>query len=108
MELGPVPIRLAERGGGEVVWSKRIDPARAVLANVPLPTSGHRCGDVVLHDGAANGYRLLRGKEVPVFDALACLQPSIFSTFIAEVQADATALREHRAKGRARAIGARA
>jgi tetratricopeptide (TPR) repeat protein len=85
MELGSVPIRLAE---GEVVWCRRIDPARAILISVPLPSSGHRWGDLVLHDGAANGYRMLGDRQVPVFDVLECLQPSAFGTFIAELEAD--------------------
>jgi tetratricopeptide (TPR) repeat protein len=92
MDLGPVPIRLTANDAGEVVWSRRIDPARAVLLSIPLPSSGHRWGDVVLHDGAANGHRLLDGHEVPVFDALVCLQPSAFATFIVELEADPKAL----------------
>jgi len=71
LELGPVPIRLKE--AEEVLWSRRIDPARAILMNVPLPGSGHRWRDLVLHDGAANGHRTLRGRQVPVFDELARL-----------------------------------
>jgi tetratricopeptide (TPR) repeat protein len=92
MELGHVPIRLATQEGGEVVWSRRIDPARAILTTVPLPSSGHRWGDLVLHDGAANGHRLVRGQKVPVFDELTCLRPSAFATFIAELEADEGAL----------------
>ena len=85
MDLGHVPIRLANT---EVVWSRRIDPARAVVISVPLPSSGHHWGDLMLHDGAANGYRMLGDRQVPVFDALACLRPSALVTFVAEVQAD--------------------
>jgi len=92
MALGHVPIRLTENSEGEVVWSRRIDPARAVLISVPLPDSGHRWGDLVLHDGAANGYRMLRGQKVPVFDELVCLRRSAFVTFIVELQADLNAL----------------
>jgi hypothetical protein len=85
MDLGSVPIRLNGRAEGEVVWATRIDPARAVLLNVPLPDSGHRWRDLVLHDGAANGHRMLRGREVPVFDSLHRLQPSPYRTFVVEV-----------------------
>ncbi len=92
MDLGHVPIRLTENSEGEVVWSRRIDPARAVLVNVPLPASGHRWGDLVLHDGAANGYRTLRGQKVPVFDELAILQQSGFVTFVAELKAEPNTL----------------
>jgi len=92
MDFGHVPIRLTEHSEGEVVWARRIDPARAVLMSVPLPGSGHGWGDLVLHDGAANGYRMLRGQKVPVFDELVCLQRSGFVTFVAELKADLNAL----------------
>ena len=92
MDLGHVPIRLTENTEGEVVWSHRIDPARAVLLSVPLPGSGHRWGDLVLHDGAANGYRMLRGQKVPVFDELAILQRSGFVTFVVELKAEPNTL----------------
>ena len=92
MDLGHVPIRLTENTEGEVVWSRRIDPARAVLVSVPLPESGHRWGDLVLHDGAANGYRMLQGQKVPVFDELAILQESGFVTFVAELKAEPNTL----------------
>jgi len=92
MDLGPVPIRLLAKGDGEVVWARRIDPARAILLSVPLPDSGHRWGDLVLHDGAPNGYRMLRGEQVPVFDALACLERSAYVTFVVELDAEPSAL----------------
>ena len=92
MNLGHVPIRLTVNSEGEVVWSRRIDPARAVLLSVPLPGSGHSWGDLVLHDGAANGYRMLHGEKVPVFDELVILERSGFVTFVAELKADSNAL----------------
>lgn len=85
MDFGPVPIRLNPETDAEVVWCKRIDPARGVILNVPLPESGHRCGDVVLHDGARNGSRVLGGVEVAVFDELALLKPSHLGTYIVRV-----------------------
>jgi hypothetical protein len=84
---GRNPIRLDPKGSPEVVWSDRLDPARATLRNVPFPESGFRWGDVVLNDGAPNGYRMLDEKEVPVFDCLALLQASPYSTFIAKADA---------------------
>jgi len=54
----------------EVVWGVRLDPARIRIQNVPLPSSGHRFGDVVLHDGDPSGTRVLDGQEVPVFDEI--------------------------------------
>jgi tetratricopeptide (TPR) repeat protein len=82
---GVGPIRINPDGDAEVVWAYRIDPARAVLTSIPFPESKHRWRDVVLNDGAPNGYRQYKGKEIPVFDELELLQPSPFGTFVARV-----------------------
>jgi len=99
MDIGATPIRINPCGpygpygpegpvgtygtyeGAEVVWCRRIDPARAVIDCVPLPQSERRFGDLLLHDGAPNGFRKLEGKEVPVFDELQLLTPSEYGTF---------------------------
>lgn len=60
LSLGPSPIRLTT---GEVVWAERIDPCRALIANVPLPESGHRWHDLVLHDVVPNGERRAWGRR---------------------------------------------
>ncbi len=85
MNLGPTPIRLNPTGDGEVVWCLRIDPARAIVQNIPLPDSGRCFGDVLLHDGAPNGYRMFQGQEVPVFDELEILKPSEYRTYEVKV-----------------------
>jgi hypothetical protein len=87
--VGLTPIRVHGDGGTEVVWADRIDPARAILRNVPTPACGHRYGDLVLHDGAANGYRLRGEREVPVFDALELIAPSEYATYEVSID-DAT------------------
>ncbi|NVM91559.1 tetratricopeptide repeat protein [Variovorax sp. SG517] len=87
--IGLTPIRVHGLEASEVVWADRIDPARAILRNVPTPDCGHRYGDLVLHDGAANGYRLRGEREVPVFDALELIAPSDYSTYEVTVE-DAT------------------
>lgn len=79
--FGHTPIRLNPDGDAEIVWSTRIDPARAVLASIPFAASGFRWGDMVLHDGAPVGHRVVNGREVPVFNALDRLEPSPFSTY---------------------------
>jgi hypothetical protein len=79
------PIRLNPDTEGEVVWAHRLDPARAEIANIPFPESGHRWRDIVLTDGQPVGYRTVNGKEIPVFNALQLLQPSPFGTFVARV-----------------------
>lgn len=82
LELGNVPIRLNPDGDAEVVWCKRIDPARAIIYNIPLPISQHRFDDMVLHDGAAVGYRTgSNGEDIPVFNELQLLTRSSYSTY---------------------------
>jgi tetratricopeptide (TPR) repeat protein len=83
---GFTPVRLNPDGDGEVVWAHRLDPARAALDSIPLPESGFRWRDVVLNDGAPTGYRQVRGKEYPVFDALELFERSAFGTYVARVK----------------------
>jgi hypothetical protein len=80
------PVRLNPDGDAEVVWAYRLDPARAKVASIPFPESGHRWGDVVLNDGAPVGYRKFEGKEYPVFNALELLERSPFATFVVRVK----------------------
>jgi hypothetical protein len=84
-DFGHVPIRLDPDGSGEVVWGHRIDPARARLVSVPLPWSSSHWGDLVLHDGAVEGHRVVNGIEYPVFNALATLVASPYRTFVLEL-----------------------
>ncbi len=90
-DFGLTPVRLNPDDKAEVVWGRRIDPVRVRIESIPLPDSGYRCGDVVLHDGAAVGYRKLGDQDVPVFNVLALFQTSRHSTFEAEVQAGSQA-----------------
>lgn len=80
-DFGITPVRLNPDGNGEVVWARRIDPVRAKILNVPLPTSGYFPGDIVLHDGAAVGHRMHDNVEKPVFNVLELFEPSAFNTF---------------------------
>ncbi|TCC32100.1 tetratricopeptide repeat protein [Kribbella capetownensis] len=77
-----VPVGI---GDTEVVWCWRRSPAHAVIASVPLPGSGHRFRDVVLHDGEPKGYRRHGDQEVAVFDELARLDESGLQTWQAQV-----------------------
>lgn len=88
-DFGVVSIRLNPWGDGETVFARRIDLVRARLLNVPLPESGHRLFDIVLHDGARTGERDSGDGMVPVFNALARLEPSDYKTFVAFVRCDA-------------------
>jgi hypothetical protein len=79
--FGVASIRLNPWSSGETLFGRRIDPVRARLINVPLPDSGYRYGDVVLHDGAATGQRRFHQSMVPVFNAMQRLEASEFHTF---------------------------
>jgi tetratricopeptide (TPR) repeat protein len=86
--LGLVPIRLDPEGDRpEVVWCRRTDPATAVIENVPLPESGYRWRDRLLHDGEPRGVRRLGDSEVAVFDMLELLEVSPYSTFEVDLRA---------------------
>ena len=95
-DFGPAPVRINPEESAEVVWCRRIDPARAVILNIPFPESKHRQGDIVLHDGVPNGERVLDGKPLAVFDVLERWEPSPTPTLRAQVlcssEADSRAL----------------
>jgi len=69
-DLGMTPVRIDTREGAEVVWCRRIDPARAFIESVPLPGSGRRWGEIVLHDGVPHGERVVAGRTFSVFEEL--------------------------------------
>ena len=86
--------RINPAADGEVVWGQRIDPARIIIDNIPLPESNHRFRDIVLHDGATNGTRSWQDTEVPVFDELELWQPSPYATFQVTADTEIDALAE--------------
>ncbi len=69
----------------ETVWVTRLDPARGRIDNVPLPESGHRFGDVVLHDGDPVGERRIGTGAVSVFNEIALLERSPWPTLRVEL-----------------------
>ena len=50
--IGITPIRINPNSDAEVVWAKRIDPARAIIENIPFPESDRRFGDMILFEVA--------------------------------------------------------
>ncbi|MCB1275126.1 hypothetical protein [Prosthecobacter sp.] len=84
LKFGNVPIRL-KTTNNEVLWCRRLDPARARIENVPTEDSLHRCGDLLLIDGEPVGTRKTDGEEVPVFNELQILARSKMGTFVVEV-----------------------
>lgn len=86
--FGSAPVRIFSKdGSAEVVWGKRIDPARIEIENIPFPKSGYRYRDIVLNDGAPNGTRVSGGREYDVFDSLGVWKSSEFKTFLLKVEA---------------------
>jgi hypothetical protein len=75
----------------ETVWCRRLCPARARVVSVPLPESGRRFGDLLLHDGEPRGRRSIGEREYPVFDELAVLERSPYATVVIEIDAPAAA-----------------
>lgn len=109
-DLGTAPLRLnpeprfhepellvdGRRWDTETVWGRRLCPARIEIQNVPLPGSGHRFGDVVLHDGDTVGERRLGDRVLGVFNEIALLERSPYATLRTELapvsEADVDAL----------------
>ncbi|MFJ2864653.1 tetratricopeptide repeat protein [Kitasatospora sp. NPDC087314] len=87
LDLGTTPVRLSPDGESEVVWGRRLDPARIEVLSIPLPSSGRRWGEVVLHDGAPHGERVTDGVAYPVFDEIELWAPSPVPTYVVLLQA---------------------
>jgi len=90
-DFDSMPVRVNANGAAnravEVVWSKGLCPVRSRILNIPTGATGFRHGDIVLHDGAPEGYRLnSHGQERPVFNVLELFKPSRFSTYEASVE----------------------
>ncbi len=79
-DFGMTPIRLDPQGAAEVVWVRRICPARGKVLSVPTPESGRHFGDILLHDGAPSGERRVEGRSFPVFDELMVWRASAVPT----------------------------
>jgi tetratricopeptide (TPR) repeat protein len=87
-DFGIAPVRLNPDHDAEVVWGRRIDPVRVRIENIPYPSSGYRFGDIVLHDGAAVGYRTSGNREYGVFNVFELFQPSSLGTFELQLHVD--------------------
>jgi tetratricopeptide (TPR) repeat protein len=79
--IGDVSIRISPNENPETVWATRICPARAIIKNIPFPESERQFKDIVLNDGAPNGYRTSEGKEYPVLDEIQHLSKSDYLTY---------------------------
>jgi hypothetical protein len=88
-DLGHGAVRLPV---GEVVWGRRIDPARMRLLSIPLPESGFRSEDIVLHDGEPKGSRVSNGREYSVFNVIDRWEASPIPTVEVIVRSDDVAV----------------
>jgi hypothetical protein len=77
--FGMACIRLETAGEYEVVWAQRLCPTRARVVSVPV-TPGRRFGEVVLHDGAPTGERIVDGRSHSVFDEIMLFEASDLPT----------------------------
>lgn len=71
----------------EVVWVRRICPTRGRVVSIPF--GDRRFGEVVVHDGAPAGERIVDGRRYPVFDELLLWKPSAAETFRVSVSCTA-------------------
>jgi tetratricopeptide (TPR) repeat protein len=82
-DYGVACIRIDTGKGQEVVWARRICPARARILSVQY--GDRRYGEIILHDGAPNGRRVSGGRDHPVFDELMLWAASDLPTWRASV-----------------------
>jgi tetratricopeptide (TPR) repeat protein len=67
--------------GAEYLWMERLGPAHARILSPTLRNFYADVGDIVLHDGAALGYRDDGKSKVPRFPVLALLRRGTLRTF---------------------------
>ncbi|PYC79578.1 hypothetical protein C7C46_14360 [Streptomyces tateyamensis] len=88
--FGMACVRLETAGEQEVVWVQRLCPTRARVVSVPV-TPGRRFGEVVLHDGAPVGDRVVDGQRHGVFEEIMLFEPSALPTHTVTLTAPAPA-----------------
>nr|WP_035804481.1 tetratricopeptide repeat protein [Kitasatospora mediocidica] len=86
--FGMACVRLESAGEYEVVWAQRLCPTRARVVSVPV-TAGRRFGEVVLHDGAPTGERVVDGQGYSVFDEIMLFESSDLPTHTVTLTAPA-------------------
>ena len=78
-ELSPVRLKISQQDieasqgrlpQSEVIWGRRIGPARVELTALPYYHPHYRCGDVLLIDGVQEGKVDYNGQSYPVSPAL--------------------------------------
>lgn len=78
---GPVSVRLSYQKQFEILWASTIDPARAIVQNIPHPDSNRHYKDVILYDRGISGYHVVHQKRFPIREELGLYKSSGYNTF---------------------------
>lgn len=78
---GPVSVRLSYDKRYEILWADSIDPARAVIQNIPHPDSGRQFRDIILYDRVVSGHHVVGRKRFPVHEELGLYKRSGYQTY---------------------------
>jgi hypothetical protein len=81
-DMGIIPVRIKYDNFQEIVWARQIDPARAIIESIPDPVSDRNYGDLILIDYKVTGYRVIKGKKMPVYDELELIKRSYYRTYL--------------------------
>lgn len=77
----PVCIRLAMGDRFEIIWGKQIDPARALIQNIPSPEMDRRYHDLIMLDREIVGYNVVQKRRIPIFSELGLYKRSVYRTY---------------------------
>jgi hypothetical protein len=94
-----VGVRLESEDGPHAVACRLLDPARARIANVPMPSTSRHYGDVLLIDGKDSRPFIENGRAYALYDELKLLERTDFATWevhiVAPTRDDVTDLVAH-------------
>jgi hypothetical protein len=65
----------------EVLWGRRLCPARVEITSIPYYHQSYQCGDIVLVDGIQNGETSYQGEKWPIVDVLGKFENTTGQTF---------------------------
>lgn len=90
LNLGLVPVCINPKSRPEIIWAKKIDPARAIIESIPQPSSGRRYHEEILFDNKPIAHRAFNGKRVPVYEELEKIHFSSYRTYAVILQTGET------------------
>lgn len=79
--FSPISIRINYRKQFEILRAQPIDPAKALLINIPHPGSNRRYGDIILYDKEIVGHHIVQRKKMPVYNELGLFKRALFDTY---------------------------